>query len=49
MLSDRYDIHTALTAVPFVSILSAGLYIAGSLFYETDLAKVEKVELYPET
>jgi MFS family permease len=48
MLSDRYDIHTALTIVPLVSVFSAALYITGSFFYESDLAKVEKVELRPE-
>lgn len=45
MLSDRYDIHTALTVVPFAVLISAVLYIGASFFYEHDLAKVEKVTI----
>ncbi len=45
ILSDRYDIHTALTIVPFASLISAVLYFAASFFYENDLARVEKVAM----
>ena len=45
MLSDRYDIHTALTIVPLFSFIAAALYLTASFFYENDLEKVEKVEL----
>jgi fucose permease len=45
MLSDKYDIHTALTLVPLFAFIAAALYLTASFFYENDLAKVEKVEL----
>ncbi len=45
MMSDRYDIHTALTIVPFAALISAVLYIGASFFYENDLAKVEQVTM----
>lgn len=45
MLSDRYDIHTALTVVPVFSFIAAGLYLTASFFYENDFRKVEKVQL----
>jgi len=45
MLSDRYNIHTALTIVPLFSLVAAVLYLTGSFFYENDLAKVEKIPL----
>ena len=46
MLSDRYDIRTALTVVPLVSFLSAALYLFASFYYEKDLARVEKVKIH---
>ncbi len=48
MLSDRYDIHTALTIVPLFSFIAAVLYLTASFFYENDLAKVEKVQIQTE-
>jgi len=47
-ISDRYGIHLALTLVPLFSILAAFLFFAASFFYETDLAKVEKIQLKAE-
>ena len=44
-ISDAYDIQTALMILPAFLILSAGLFFAGSFFYEKDLNKVEKVTL----
>jgi MFS family permease len=48
-VSDRYGIQYALTLVPLFSILAAILFFAGSFFYETDLAKVEKIPLRAES
>lgn len=48
MLSDRYDIHTALTIVPVASLLAAVLYFFASFFYQTDLANVEKLEIHAD-
>jgi MFS family permease len=47
-ISDQYGIHYALTLVPLFSILAALLFFAASFFYETDLAKVEKIQLRAE-
>jgi MFS family permease len=47
-ISDQYGIHYALTLVPLFSILAAFLFFAASFFYETDLAKVEKIQLRAE-
>jgi MFS family permease len=47
-ISDRYGIHLALTLVPLFSIFAAFLFFAASFFYETDLAKVEKIQLKAE-
>jgi fucose permease len=48
-VSDRYGIHCALTLVPLVSFLAAGLFFAASFFYETDLTKVKKIQLSVES
>jgi predicted MFS family arabinose efflux permease len=45
MISDRYTISTALTVVSFFPLLAGGLFCLGSLFYEKDLAKVEKIPI----
>jgi MFS family permease len=47
-ISDQYGIHYALTLVPLSSILAAFLFFAASFFYETDLAKVERIQLMAE-
>jgi MFS family permease len=44
-VSDQYGIHLALTVVPFFSILAALLFFAAAFFYETDLARVEKIPM----
>ena len=43
VLSDRFDIRTALTVVSFFPILAGIFFYIGSRFYEKDLAKVEKI------
>ena len=48
MISDRYTISTALTVVSFFPLLAGGLFYLGSLFYEKDLAKVEKIPIHLE-
>jgi len=48
MLSDTYDIRTALTIVPVSSLVAALLYFSASFFYKRDLAKVEKMALQAE-
>jgi MFS family permease len=45
ILSDMYDLRTALTVISFVPLLAALFFFIGSLYYERDVAKVEKVEL----
>jgi MFS family permease len=47
-VSDRYGIHLALTLVPFFSLLAALLFFAAAFFYETDQARVEKIEMKAE-
>lgn len=49
VLSDMYDIRTALTVVTLFGVISAILFLAGSFFYEKDLAKVDQVEICMET
>jgi MFS family permease len=49
VISDQYGIHYALTLVPLFSILAAFLFFAASFFYETDLARVERVQLTAES
>jgi predicted MFS family arabinose efflux permease len=47
-LSDTYGINTALHVLPAFLIIAAILFFIGSIFYEKDLAKVEKVTLEAE-
>ena len=44
-LSDRYGIESAMATLSFFTFAAAILFAVGSLFYERDLAKVEKIEL----
>ncbi len=44
-LSDAYGIRTAMTILPAFLVVSGLLFLAGSLFYERDLSRVEKVAL----
>ena len=48
-ISDQYGIHYALTLVPLFSILAAFLFFAASFFYERDLARVEKIQMWAES
>jgi len=45
MVSDGYGIRTALTIVPVFALFAALLFFIGSLFYEKDFSRVEKVTL----
>jgi len=45
VLSDMYDLRTALMIISFVPILAGLFFFIGGLYYERDVAKVEKVEL----
>jgi MFS transporter, Spinster family, sphingosine-1-phosphate transporter len=45
VLSDMYDLRTALMIISFVPILAALCFFIGGIYYERDVAKVEKVEL----
>lgn len=47
-LSDLYGIGTALTVVSFFPFLAGTLFFIGSLYYERDLARVERVALSVE-
>ena len=47
-ISDRYDIQTAMTILPFSCLIAALLFFIGSFFYEGGLKKVEKVRLNVE-
>ena len=48
IVSDRYDITTALMIVPIFSVLASVLFFIGSFYYRGDVAKVERVELSVE-
>ena len=47
-MSDKYGIATAVTMLPLFLVAAAGLFFIGSLFYERDLAKVERITLERE-
>jgi len=47
-ISDATNIETAFMLLPIALVIASGLFFAGSLFYEKDLAKVEKIELEGE-
>ncbi len=44
-ISDRSDIQTAFTFLPLALLIAAVLFFVGSMYYEKDLRKVEKVVL----
>jgi MFS family permease len=48
ILSDRYNLQTAMAAVSLVPLIAAALWYMASRYYERDLAKVEKVALTAE-
>jgi len=45
ILSDMYNLRTALMIISFVPILAGLFFFIGGLYYDRDVAKVEKVEL----
>jgi len=47
-ISDSYDLHTAFLMLPLFAALSGILFVAGSFFYEKDLASVERVTIEEE-
>jgi len=47
-VSDRTDLKTGLAIVPVFAVIAAAFFLAGSFFYERDLAKVEKIEIMVE-
>lgn len=47
-LSDLYGIKTAMTTLPIFLVSAAALFLVGSIFYESDLGRVEKVVLEAE-
>lgn len=44
-ISDATNIETAFTLLPIALVIAALLFFAGSLYYEKDLNKVEKIKL----
>lgn len=49
IVSDIYDITTALMIVPLFSVLASILFLVGSFYYEADVARVEKVAMSVES
>jgi len=45
LVSDRSDLHTALSTLPFFTLFASVMFFLASIFYQGDLEKVEKVEL----
>lgn len=48
IISDMYDITTAMMIAPIFSIVASVLFFIASFYYEGDLAKVERIELSVE-
>jgi MFS family permease len=48
-ISDRSNIQTAMSILPFALLAASVLFFAGSFYYERDLLKVEKIKLEPQT
>ena len=48
VLSDKYDIKTALTIASLSSLIAGLLFFIGSFYYDKDLAKVEKIAIKVE-
>ena len=48
LLSDKYEIQTAMTIVAFVPLVAAVLFLIGAVFYDRDIAKTECVALCME-
>lgn len=48
IVSDMYDINTAMMIVPIFSIVASILFLIASFYYEGDIARVERIELSAE-
>ncbi|HAA04727.1 MAG TPA: MFS transporter [Syntrophobacteraceae bacterium] len=48
LLSDKYEIQTAMTIVAFVPLIASVLFLIGAVFYDRDIAKTERVALSVE-
>ncbi len=48
-LSDKYNIQIAMAALPVFCVIAGVLFFIGSIFYQKDLAKVEKIALKLES
>lgn len=48
IISDMYDITTAMMIVPIFSVAAGVLFFIASFYYEGDIAKVERIELSVE-
>jgi MFS family permease len=48
VLSDQYDIKTALTLASLSALAAGILFFIASFYYEKDLAKVEKIAIKVE-
>ena len=48
LLSDKYEIQTAMAMVALVPFIAALLFAIGGAFYERDLANTERVVLTME-
>ncbi|HWR68964.1 MAG TPA: MFS transporter, partial [Desulfomonilia bacterium] len=44
-VSDAYDIQTAMKIIPAFTLIAGVLFLLGSVYYERDLAKVERVAM----
>ena len=47
-LYDMFDIEKAMALLPFMLLIGAGLFYAGSRYYVKDLEKTAKIQLEPE-
>ncbi len=47
-ISDKSDLHTALSILPAMVLLAGVLFLVGSLFYKKDIEKVDDIEVEPE-
>jgi len=47
-LYDMFDIEKAMALLPFMLLIGAALFFAGSRYYVKDLEKTEKIKLQAE-
>jgi MFS family permease len=48
VLSDKYDIQTAMMMMAFVPLIAMVLLLIGAVFYDSDVAKTERVAMSME-